>query len=388
MTTPETTKQTTPGSRLLTGLMVVAALGAAAIGACERARAGPQVAEEAATMIGPENLVVADTARIETGPSISGTLTAEREAAIVSQISGGVLATPVEPGQSVAAGQLLVRLDPAGIQDSYFSARAAVLSTEAALQVAQRDLDRSEKLSIAGAIADQDLENARYQATNAEAQAADARSRLAAAQKQLGYTTIRAPFAGVVSQRPVKAGDVVQAGAPLITVIDPSSLRLEAQVPAEQLSALRVGAPVLFTVTGYPGRELRGRVARINPAVDPVTRQVPIIVTLPNSDRKLVAGLFAEGRVAMESRTGITVPQAAVDSRGLRPTVLRVKEGRVEQVEVELGLADDATERVEVVKGLVVGDTVLLGSALSIPVGSLVRVTAPAEQAPATPAAR
>ncbi len=388
MTTPETTKQTTTGSRLLTGLMVVAALGAAAIGACERARAGPQVAEEAAMMIGPENIVVADTARIETGPSISGTLTAEREAAIVSQISGGVLATPVEPGQSVASGQLLVRLDPAGIQDSYFSARAAVLSAEAALRVAQRNLERSEKLSIAGAIADQDLENARYQATNAEAQAADARSRLAAAQKQLGYTTIRAPFAGVVSERPVKAGDVVQAGARLITIIDPSSLRLEAQVPAEQLSALRVGAPVLFTVTGYPGRELRGRVARINPAVDPVTRQVPITVTLPNSDGKLVAGLFAEGRVAMESRTGITVPQAAVDSRGLRPTVLRVKEGRVQQVEVELGLADDATERVEVVKGLAVGDTVLLGSALSIPVGSLVRVTAPAEQVPATPAAR
>ena len=94
---------------------------------------------------------------------------------------------------------------------------------------------------------------------------------------------MKAPFSGIVSARQVSAGDIVQIGAMLYTVVNPATMRLEASVPADQLSAVHVGAPVDFSVNGYPGRAFTGRITRINPVADPATRQVRIIASLPNA---------------------------------------------------------------------------------------------------------
>jgi RND family efflux transporter MFP subunit len=172
----------------------------------------------------------------------------------------------------------------------------------------------------------------------------------------------------------VSAGDVVAPGMPLFTIVEPGSMRLEAAVPAEQLAAVRVGAPVRFTVSGYPGRAFTGRVVRVSPVADPVTRQVQILATIPNAGNTLVGGLFAEGRVASESRTGLVVPATAVDQRGIAPVAKRLKGGQVEEVTVQLGLRDAATELVEITAGLAAGDTVLLGAAHGISAGTRVVV--------------
>jgi RND family efflux transporter MFP subunit len=178
----------------------------------------------------------------------------------------------------------------------------------------------------------------------------------------------------LVSERAASAGDVVQPGSEMFTIVDPSSMRLEASVPSDALTALRIGDPVEFKVNAYPDRTFVGRVERINPTADAVTRQVRIYVGIPNTGGRLVAGLFAEGRVATDSRSALIVPQNAVDVRSVRPTTVRVKNGRAERVEVELGLEDDASERVEVRSGLSAGDTVLVGAALGVTPGSHVRV--------------
>ena len=154
-------------------------------------------------------------------------------------------------------------------------------------------------------------------------------------------------------------------------------MRLEASVPAQALALVRVGLPVEFSVAGYEGRRFTGRVTRVNPSADPVTRQVRIIATIPNSGAALVAGLFAEGRVAAESHTGPVVPIAAVDERGVRPSVMRIKNGRVEKTEIELGLRDDQSETVEARSGVVPGDTLLLGTARGITPGTPVKVSTP-----------
>jgi RND family efflux transporter MFP subunit len=157
-------------------------------------------------------------------------------------------------------------------------------------------------------------------------------------------------------------------------------MRLEASVPSDALTALRIGDPVEFKVNAYPDRTFAGRVERINPTADPATRQVRIYVAIPNTGGRLVAGLFAEGRVATDSREALIVPENAVDVRSVRPTALRVKNGRTERVEVELGLEDEAGERVEIRNGLSAGDTVLLGAALGVTPGSQVRVRQIADQ--------
>lgn len=330
--------------------------------------------EPAAVVIGPENVLVVAADELRSGPPISGNLAAERESTVRAEVGGPVLQVLAEKGEAVSRGQVLAKIDDTGLRDSYLSAQSAVRSASSSLEVARREVERASRLAEAGAIAQRDLETARNQQTLAQAQLADARARLSLAEKQLEKTVIRAPLAGVVSDRPVNAGDVVAPGAALFTVVDPGSMRLEASIPAARLAEVRVGAPVRFTVSGYPGRTFTGRVERINPAADPATGQVPVFVSIPNADGVLVAGLFAEGRVASEARTVILVPAGAVSQRGVTPTVLRLRSGKVEQVPVQVGATDPETERVEIVSGLAAGDTVLTGAAAGTTPGTQVRV--------------
>ena len=330
-------------------------------------------------VIGPENIVVVRAEDIRTGPALSGTLQPDVEATVRAEVAGAVVQTLIDQGQRVSKGQLLLRLDDSGIRDAVLSSRSAVTTAESNLEVAEREQQRAQALLTAGAVAERGVEQARAQATAARAQLATAQAQRAGADKQLANTRITAPFDGIVSARQVTAGDVVTPGTALLTVVDPRTMRLEASVPAEALSAVRLGAPVDFTVNGYPNRHFTGRVTRINPIADPSTRQVRIIASLPNAEGALVGGLFAEGRVASERRTAPVVPQPAVDERGLRPAVLRIRAGRTEKVEVTLGIRDATAETVEVVAGLTPGDTVLVGAARGISAGTQVKVSAPSD---------
>jgi len=336
-----------------------------------------------AITVGPENIAVVSNSTIMSGPSVSGTLEPEREAVLRAQMPGSVLQTYADQGQAVNAGAVLARIDASGVQDAYTSARAQVVAARNAADIASKDQARNEKLLAAGAIAERDIEQSKRASIAAQAALEDANSRLASAERQYRSTTVTAPFAGVVSDRPVSAGDVVQPGTALYTVVDPSSMRLEASVPAEQLSLIRVGVPVAFTVSGYPGRQFVGHITRVNPTADPATRQVRIYASIPNAVRTLVGGLFASGRVSTATRNGLVVPSAAVDVRGTEPVVTRVKGGKAEHVNVQIGLTDKSTETTEILAGLMAGDTLLLGAAQGITPGTPVRVTAPAN----TPAA-
>jgi multidrug efflux pump subunit AcrA (membrane-fusion protein) len=140
---------------------------------------------------------------------------------------------------------------------------------------------------------------------------------------------------------------------------------------------VRIGLPVSFTVTGYKDRVFQGKITRINPTADDLTRQVRIYASIPNSGQALVGGLFAEGRVAAESHVGPSAPMTAIDEAGTKPAVMRIRNGTVERVDVTLGVRDAATERVELLSGVAVGDTLLVGSARRITANSQVRITSP-----------
>ena len=350
-----------------------------AVSACSKGddAAAAERAKTEAMVVGPENITVATNGSIMTGPSISGTLEPEREAVLRAQVSGSVLQTYADQGQAVNAGAVLARIDASGIQDAYTSARAGLVAARNAADVAAKDLARNQKLLAAGAIAERDIDQSRRASIAAQAALEDANSRLASAEKAYRSTTVTSPFSGVVSERPVSPGDVVQPGSVLFTVVDPSSMRLEASVPAEQLASIRIGVPVNFTVSGYPGRQFVGRITRINPTADPTTRQVRIYVSIPNAGRALVGGLFANGRMSSATRMGLVVPASAVDVRGSAPTVMRVKQGKAERVQVQIGLSDQSSETIEVISGLVAGDTLLLGAAQGITPGAAVRVSVP-----------
>jgi RND family efflux transporter MFP subunit len=354
--------------------LVVLATLALVLGCKSKPEDTGMVSADPIVTVGRENIAVAALKELRSGPAISGTLEPKLSAKLTAEIAGPVERTYADEGMRVRRGALLARIDDTAVRDAYLSAKSAVRTAEAALKNAQRNAERATRLAQAGALAERDLETATWNATNAEGALADARSRLATAQKQLSHTEVRASIDGVVSERNVAAGDVVQVGSVLFTIVDLRTLRLEATVPVEQLGRLRPGTQVQFGVTGFD-RQFTGRIERINPAVDPATRQVRIYVSVPNTEESLVAGLFAEGRVATDARRAVAVPLSAVDRRGTAPVIHSLKNGKVQNVPVRLGMTDEAAELVEVTAGVAQGDTVLLGSSQGLTPGTEVRVT-------------
>lgn len=362
-----------PATLLLASLAV-------SLSACSKKPDASASAAEQPTLITADNISIVDTMSIASGPQISGELNAERSASVRSEVSGSVIQVFVEPGQRVAAGAALARVDATTASAAELSARTGVTATEAQAAQAKRELDRAERLNAAGAIADRDLENARLTYSTTMAQLANVKSAYAQASKALRSATVRAPFGGVVAGTVVSAGDVVTPGTALFTVVDPRSMRLEASVPAAQIGQIRTGMPVAFRVSGYGDRKFTGTVTRVSPVADPTTRQVQILASIPNGERTLVGGLFAEGRVNAETRNALVLPATAIDQRGATPVVMRVKGGRVERVQVTLGIRDEQRENFEITQGVQRGDTVLLGAAQAIGEGKQVRVSSVNDQ--------
>jgi membrane fusion protein (multidrug efflux system) len=330
-----------------------------AVTACGKKDAAATPSTPVTVSIGPENMTVVAQSTLNSGPAISGSLVADRTAQIRAEIGGSVVAVLIEPGNRVSKGTPLARIDDSAVREAWLSAKSSVTQATLAADIALREQGRAEKLLAAGAIAENTLEAARRNYLASQAQLEDAKARFASSQ--------------------VNVGDIVSPGNAMFTVVDPSSMRLEGAVPSDQLGAVRLGAPVKFSVTGYPGKDFTGTITNIYPSADPSTRQVRLFVKIPNSGG-LVAGLYATGRVASVTRQGLVAPANAVDQRGIKPFVMRLKNGKVERVEVSLGVRDEGTERVEILGGIAVGDSLLIGAAQGITVGTPVKISAPSDK--------
>src|SRR3982750_1959985 len=250
------------------GALLLAAT-ALSVAACKKNDADAAPAKVETMLVGPENVTVVRAEQIRSGPAISGSLTPERSATIRAEMTGAVVQTYAEAGQRVRRGQALAQIDAAVLRDQALSARSAVTTAQSTYDIAKREVERSEALNKAGAIAERAVEQARNQ--------------LLGAQAQRDKGSVQAPFDGVVAQRQANAGDVVSPGTALFTVVDPGSMQLEAAVPAEALAQVRVGMPIEFSVNGYPNRTFTGRITRVNPVADPATRQVHLTAAIPNA---------------------------------------------------------------------------------------------------------
>ncbi len=364
---------------------VIVGVALAAGAACGGSKAPETTAASAAppvVRLAAENVATAATSDISAGPSISGQLAPAREATVRAEVGGSIVTLTVDKGQAVRAGQVIAKISARDLDVAMNSAQAAIRSAETSLTVAESEQARTASLVKGGALAARDLEQANNLVSAAEAQVAAAKARQRSVWQQLDDTNVKAPFAGVVSDRPAHQGDVVSPGTPILTIIDPSSMRLEALVRADEINQVRIGAVVPFRVRGYPDQAFSGRVDRVSPTADPVTRQVTIFVSIPNpgstrapnTTGKLIAGLFAEGRVNAATRKGIVIPASAVDETGATATVTRINSGKAERVSVTLGARQTDNETVEITSGLNAGDVVILGSSKAVTPGTAVNV--------------
>ncbi len=332
----------------------------AAPGAAAAASAAAAAASAPVLLLAAEDLRTVQPSRVAGGPVVSGSVQPERRADLRAEVAAVVQQVLKENGESVRAGELLVRLDETAIRDSLTSADETVRAVSQAFDQAERQVQRLKTLQAQGMTSTQALEDAEVRRNNAQSDLVAARARVAAARQQLARTGVRAPFDGVVSDRKASAGDTVQVGKELLKVIDPRSMRFEGLVSADRLGELKLGQPVSFRVNGFAQGEFAGRVQRIDAAANATTRQVAVIVAFADpAAAPRIAGLFAEGRIETGSSQALMLPEAALVRSGEQAWVWRAVAGKLAKVSVKLGERDARSGEWPVLGGLADGDRIL-----------------------------
>ena len=334
--------------------------------------------EKAVTLqVAPEDTVTVESNALASGPVITGSIQPERRADLRAEVAAVVLQVLKENGEPVRKGDVLVRLDETAIRDSVNSADEATRAAQQTLEQAERMFQRQKTLRASGMISTQSLEDAEIRRNNATSDLAAARARSVSARQQLARTVVRAPFDGIVSERKVSNGDTAQIGKELIKVIDPASMRFEGRVSADKVSVVKVGQPVLFRVNGYQGQNFNGKIKRVDPSANAVTRQVEVLVDFADAVRPGVAGLYAEGRIEAETTSSLMVPPSALVQAGDNNYVWRVKNGVLAKVPLTIGTRDERSGRWQVLTGLQAGDMVVRVPASGFKDGQKVTLTAP-----------
>ncbi|TWI70242.1 RND family efflux transporter MFP subunit [Pseudoduganella lurida] len=328
-------------------------------------------------LISPEDLLTVQSNALASGPVITGSIQPERRADLRAEVSAIVLQVLKENGEPVRKGDLLVRLDDTSIRDSLGSSEEAVRNAKQVVDQAQRMLDRNKTLRASGMTSMQALEDAEVRLNTAQSELAAVKSRTVGARQTLDRTLVRAPFDGIVSDRKVSSGDTAQIGKELIKVIDPNSMRFEGLVSADKIGIVKVGQPVLFRVNGYPGQNFQGKVKRVDPAANAVTRQVEVLVEFAERNQPRVAGLYAEGRVETATTDALMLPASAMVEAGDSKYVWRIKDKKLSKVNLAIGTRDERTGFWEVKSGLASGDMVLRAPGATVHDGQAVELVTP-----------
>jgi RND family efflux transporter MFP subunit len=328
-------------------------------------------------LMSPEDTLTIESDALASGPVITGSIQPERRADLRAEVGAIVLQVLKENGEAVKKGDVLLRLDETSIRDSLTSADEATRAAEQTLAQTQRMYERQKTLLASGMVSTTALEDAEVRRNNAQSDVAAAKSRSVSARQQLTRTQVRAPFDGIVSERKVSNGDTAQIGKELIKVIDPSSMRFEGMVSADKIGVVKLGQPVLFRVNGYPDKQFNGKVKRVDPAANSVTRQVEVLVDFADNVRPSVAGLYAEGRVEAQTTSSLMIPPSALVQAGDSNYVWRIKNGALAKVPLSIGTRDERTGRWQVLSGLQSGDMVVRVPASGFKDGQKVELSTP-----------
>jgi RND family efflux transporter MFP subunit len=282
-----------------------------------------------------------------------------RHAELSFTIGGRVDERPVDIGDEVEAGQVLARLDPRPLENQLKAAQASVREVRAHLGRAYRDRRRTYDLSKAEVTSSAQLDEATSSVRALRAGRLQASAQLDEAKRMLEEATMRAPFAGTVSEVLIEPGEFATPGRPVIILSGGGGLEVEVEVPESEIHHIERGSSVEvdFPLAGKEGIE--GSVKQVGRTTARVGRVFPVVVRL-HEPEGVVPGMAAEVSFAIQRDRGLSVPVAAViNPGGQHPAVFRVVDGRVERVDVEvLELVDD---RVTVVGGLEPDDRVVVG---------------------------
>jgi len=314
----------------------------------------------------------------------SGTVRARYSAVIAAKIAANILEVRVQTGDRVPARQTLIILDRRDLEANLrrseaarAEAESAIAETENAVAAARANLElarvthkRFQGLLAKDSVSQQEFDESQARLKNAEAalemaaskrqqveaRGSQAEAEITAARVALGYATLTAPFAGLVTERKADPGSLTTPGAPLLTVEREGNLRLEASVDESRLGLAWIGENVAVEMDGL-NRTVEGRVAEIVPSVDSATRSFTAKIDLPLLPG-LRVGMFGRAAFAAGKRGGILIPQSAVLERGQIRSVYVVEGDTARLRFVTLGEPRD--DQCEILSGLTAGEKIVV----------------------------
>lgn len=302
---------------------------------------------------------------------VVGTVRAAQTSQLASQIMGTLVNLEVREGEHVQVGQVLAAIDDAQPRAAVEQATAAELSaqknvsaTESEYQLAEITKNRYQRLYEKGTVSPQefDIVKTRYQSAEARrdmarAELAQASAALAQARTSLGYTRIRAPFAGIVTERKADLGTMASPGMAIFTVEDTRSYRLEVTVDESDAQLVRIGRAAPVAIDALGSTEIIGKVVQIVPAADPGSRSFLVKIELPR-DLHLRSGLFGRAQFARGERSALFIPRTAVADRGQLQGVYVLDSSQIAGLHY-VTLGRPLGQQIEVLSGLQDGERLI-----------------------------
>jgi membrane fusion protein (multidrug efflux system) len=351
------------GLKAVPSVLVLALLVAAACG-------GRKAEEEDIGKTAELPTIVADTTAVTRRMMLDemvvrGTIAAipNEDVKVSALVGGRVNAVTVAEGDSVRQGQVIAELDRRPLEDQRRQAAAALEQAKALLENARSNLQRNQQLFDRGIAAGKEVEDAKAQLATAEAAVEQGAAALNTADRQIERAQIRSPIAGQVVKRMVSVGEQVDgtAAQPIAEIANVDRVELAANVPAEYLARVKIGQAATITTDAYPDRMFRGAVLAIAPAVDAQTNATLVRIRMPNTERLLKVGMFAEARIQLEQRTNaLVIPPGALVRNDQGAAVYVVSGDLVQRTPVTVGI--ERPDAVEVLSGLEDGQVVLTSS--------------------------
>jgi RND family efflux transporter MFP subunit len=366
---------------LASGILLLAG-GVLLLAGC-RENAKPGAAQSAGPLVTGVEVATVSPSSQETIVEAVGTVRARTIATVASQVMGRVTSFPVSEGSRVEKGALLATIEDAAIKAQAAAAEGmaaeaiaarneaegAIAQAEAGKTLAEKTYARFKKLyeekvvtqqefeevEVKRTVAAKEYERALEKRAQAAGRIAHARGQADAAKAMLSYTMVRAPFAGVVTEKKADAGSMAVPGMPLLVLEDPRRYRLEAAVPETHLSRISVGSKVEVVLDASPETPLPASVSEIVPAVDPMSRTflAKADVSIPG----LRTGMYGRLRFPAGKGTVLAVPQKAVSRAGGFDGVFVVTPDNVARL-VIVKTGRQTGDRIEILAGIAPGDRV------------------------------
>ncbi len=295
---------------------------------------------------------------VDSAYSTEATVEAVKQSTVAAQVSGRVSAVNFDVGDTVKAGSVIVRLSAGELGAAVAGSQAQVAQAQASLSSARANYERQQQLFQQKFISKAALDRATAEYRSAEAAARAARAGVGQTAALSSYTTVTAPFSGVVSARHVEIGESVTAGTPLMTGFDPKDMRVVASIPQSRLAEVKAAPRVMIEI---PARNQWIDAAGITvlPSADEATHTVKVRIDLPANLQGVIPGLYTRAHFSMGGARKLTVPASAIVRRSEVTAVYVVTRDRVSLRQVRLG-TPGAGGQVEVLAGLNPGDTIAL----------------------------